>query len=236
MSTKVDQKDLLAEGIALIAELGDDPIAQATRSLQWAEEKFGSELVVASSMGDEVLVHLAEREIPGVDLLFIDTGYHFSETLELRDQITKNGKLRVRTALPLLTIDQQTEKHGRDLWFTNPDACCAIRKVEPLERNLTSYSAWVTGMRRVDAPTRVDIDVITWDARRDKIKINPLATWSDEFLQTFIVENSIQLNKLRARSFTSIGCEPCTRATAPGEDPRAGRWSGTSKTECGLHT
>lgn len=236
MITEIYQKNLLAEGISLIAELGDDPLAQAVTSLKWTAERFGSELVVASSMGDEVLVFLAEREIPGVDLLFIDTGYHFAETLELRDQISANSKLQVRTALPLLTIEQQTDKHGRDLWFTNPDACCAIRKVEPLERHLTSYSAWVTGMRRVDAPTRVDIDVITWDARRDKIKVNPLATWSDEFLQDFITDNAIQVNKLRARSFTSIGCEPCTRPTAPGEDPRAGRWSGTSKTECGLHT
>jgi phosphoadenosine phosphosulfate reductase len=235
-TSELNQLALLAEGQALVAAQGDDLIAQARVALRWAFEKFGQELVVASSMGDEVLVYLAEQEIPGAQLVFIDTGYHFSETLALRDQVATEGKLIVNNALPLLTIGQQADKHGEDLWFSNPDACCAIRKVEPLERTLKNYSAWVTGLRRVDAPTRKDIDVVTWDTKRDKLKLNPLAAWDDEFLQKFIDENPVKINALRAKSFTSIGCEPCTRPTALGEDPRAGRWSGTAKIECGLHT
>lgn len=234
--SELNQQALLAEGQALVAAQGDDLIAQARVALRWAFEKFGQELVVASSMGDEALVYLAEQEIPGAQLVFIDTGYHFSETLALRDQVTTEGKLIVNNALPLLTIGQQADKHGEDLWFSNPDACCAIRKVEPLERTLKNYSAWVTGLRRVDAPTRKDIDVVTWDDKRDKLKLNPLAAWDDEFLQKFTNEHPIKINALRAKSFTSIGCEPCTRPTALGEDPRAGRWSGTAKIECGLHT
>ena len=235
-ASNLDQQALLAEGQAIVAACGDDLVGQASAVLRWAYEKFGKELVVASSMGDEVLVYLAEREIPGAELIFIDTNYHFSETIALRDQVIAEGKLAVKTVLPLLTIKQQAAEHGEDLWFSNPDACCAIRKVEPLERTLKEYSAWVTGLRRVDAPTRKDIDVVTWDAKRDKLKLNPLAAWDDEFLQKFTDENPIKINALRAKSFTSIGCEPCTRPTALGEDPRAGRWSGTSKIECGLHT
>ena len=235
-TTNLNQQALLAEGQALVAEQGEDLIAQARVAIRWAYEKFGQDLVVASSMGDEVLVYLAEQEIPGAQLVFIDTNYHFSETLALRDQVLAEGKLKVNNVLPLLTIQEQADKHGEDLWFSNPDACCAIRKVEPLERTLKNYSAWVTGLRRVDAPTRKDIDVVTWDSKRDKLKVNPLAAWDDEFLQKFTDANPIKINALRAKSFTSIGCEPCTRPTALGEDPRAGRWSGTSKIECGLHT
>jgi len=235
-TSEMNRQALLAEGQALVAAQGDDLIAQARVALRWAFEKFGQELVVASSMGDEVLVYLAETEIPGAELIFIDTNYHFSETLALRDEVIAEGKLTVKTVLPLLTIKTQADEHGEDLWFSNPDACCAIRKVEPLERTLQNYSAWATGLRRVDAPTRKDIDVVTWDAKRDKLKLNPLAEWDDEFLQKFIDENPVKINALRAKSFTSIGCEPCTRPTALGEDPRAGRWSGTAKIECGLHT
>src|ERR1700693_1245060 len=119
--------------------------------------------------------------MPGAQCVFIITNSHFSETLALRDQVINEGKLIVKTALPLLTIEQQAAEHGQDLWFSNPDACCAIRKVEPLDRTLKSYSAWITGLRRVDAPTRKDIDIVTWDDKRNKLKLNPLAAWSDEF-------------------------------------------------------
>ncbi len=231
-----EQLTLIAAGNAAIFGAGGDMVEEARLALRWAYEKFGQELVVASSMGDEALVYLAEEEIPGAQLVFIDTGYHFSETIALRDQVSAEGKLKVRTALPLLTIEQQSDQHGKDLWFSNPDACCAIRKVEPLERTLVNFSAWVTGLRRVDAPTRKDIDVITWDTKRNKVKVNPLAAWDDEFLAEFTKRNPVKVNALREKSFTSIGCEPCTRPTALGEDPRAGRWSGTAKIECGLHT
>ena len=235
MNEAIGAKERAREGGALIAALGDDALAQAQTSLRWARDTFGDQLVVASSMGDEVLVHLASLEAPGVNLLFLDTGYHFPETLAVRDQVSANHIVKVQTVLPLLSVNEQTQKYGADLWARDPDSCCAMRKVEPLERGLEPYSAWVTGMRRVDAPTRTDIEVIGWDSRRNKVKINPLASWTDEDLSRFISENGVIEHPLRAKGYASIGCAPCTRAVAPGEDSRAGRWSGTSKTECGLH-
>lgn len=235
MSLDTVDRDLVAQGVTLVAAAGDDVLAQAHMSLQWARETFDDKLVVASSMGDEVLVHLASEKAPGVDVLFLDTEYHFPETLAVRDLVSEKYEVKVRTILPLLTISEQSEKFGADLWAHDPDSCCAIRKVEPLERGLAPYTAWVTGIRRVDAPTRTDIDVISWDAKRGKVKLNPLAAWTDEQLQSYIEENGVIQHPLRKVGYASIGCAPCTRAVAPGEDARAGRWSGTSKTECGLH-
>ena len=153
----------------------------------------------------------------------------------MRDLVSEKYNVQVRTLLPLLAVQEQSEKFGADLWAHDPDSCCAIRKVEPLERGLQTYAAWATGMRRVDAPTRTDIDVVGWDSRRNKVKLNPLALWSDEELQSYIAENGVIQHPLRELGYASIGCAPCTRAVVPGEDSRAGRWSGSSKTECGLH-
>ena len=229
-------RDALDDGRGLVAAAGHDVVEQATVALRWARQAFGDRLVVASSMGDEVLVHLASVAAPGVDVLFLDTGYHFAETLGTRDAVAATYAVNVRTLLPLLTVEEQAAAHGPDLWSRDPDACCAIRKVEPLERGLSEYDAWVTGMRREDAPTRSDIDVVGWDVRRDKVKLNPLAAWTQDDVDRYAEEHGVLLNPLRQLGYTSIGCEPCTRPVAPGEDPRAGRWSGTGKTECGLHT
>jgi phosphoadenosine phosphosulfate reductase len=226
----------VAAGQQAVAAAGNDVRAQASAALAWAYEVFGNQMTVASSMGDEVLFHLASVNAPGVDVLFLDTGYHFAETIGTRDAIGAVYDVNVRTILPLLTIEQQTMAHGVDLWSNNPDACCAIRKVEPLERGLATYAAWVTGMRREDAPTRTDIDVVGWDARRGKVKLNPLAEWTQEDLDSYVEEFSVLQNPLRQLGYSSIGCAPCTRAIRPGEDPRAGRWSGTGKVECGLHS
>jgi len=169
-------------------------------------------------------------------VLFLDTGYHFAETIGTRDAVASVYDVNVRTLLPLLTVEQQTEQYGTDLFASNPDQCCAIRKVEPLERGLSQYDAWVTGMRREDAPTRSDIDVVGWDVRRDMAKLNPLAAWTQDDVDRYATENGVLMNPLRQIGYASIGCEPCTRPVAEGEDPRSGRWSGQSKTECGLHT
>jgi phosphoadenosine phosphosulfate reductase len=224
------------DGAALVAAVGPDVVEQAKVALRWARQTFGDTLVVASSMGDEVLVHLASVDAPGVDLLFLDTGYHFPETIGTRDAVAAVYDVNVRTVLPLLTIEEQTAEHGADLWSRDPDACCAIRKVEPLERGLAPYDAWVTGMRREDAPTRKDIEVVGWDARRDKVKLNPLAAWTQDDVDAYAEKHGVLMNPLRQIGYASIGCAPCTRPVAEGEDPRAGRWSGTGKTECGLHT
>lgn len=235
MTSDSPTRDLVEQGAARVALVGDDVRAQAKEALLWARSTFGDQLVVASSMGDEVLVHIASKEIPGVDVLFLDTGYHFAETLAMRDSVIEQNKVQVRTMLPLLSIQEQADKFGTDLFARDPDSCCAIRKVEPLERGLQPYSAWVTGMRRVDAPTRTDIEIIGWDTRRNKVKLNPLATWSDHDLELYVAENDVAQHPLRKSGYTSIGCAPCTRPVAAGEDARAGRWSGTDKTECGLH-
>ncbi len=138
--------------------------------------------------------------------------------------------------LPLLTVDEQAAEHGDRLFDRDPDRCCAIRKVEPLNRALSGRAAWVTGMRRVDAPTRTDIGLVGWDERRQMVKVNPIAAWDDDDVDRFAFEEDVFLNPLREKGYPSIGCAPCTRPVAPGEDARAGRWAGKNKTECGLHT
>ncbi|TAK70814.1 MAG: phosphoadenylyl-sulfate reductase [Actinomycetota bacterium] len=220
---------------ATALENGDDPVVVATAALQWARRVLGERLVVASSMGDEVLVHLASEAVPGVDVVFLDTGYHFAETLGTRDAYAATRPLNLLTISPLRTVAEQDAEHGKDLWARNPDLCCALRKVEPLERALAPYDGWVTGMRREDAPTRADIDVISWDAKRGMIKVNPLAGWTQQDVDAYAEANGVLLNPLRELGYASIGCAPCTRAVAPGEDPRAGRWAGKGKVECGLH-
>jgi len=204
--------------------------------LAWAGRTFGSDLVLASSMGDEILVHMAARAVPGIDVIFLDTGYHFAETIGTRDYYAEFTDISLRTILPLRTVAEQDAEHGPRLHDRDPNLCCALRKVEPLERGLAPYRAWVTGMRREDAPTRTDITVVGWDAKRSMVKVNPLAAWTQEQVDAYVDAEHVVLNPLRQAGYPSIGCAPCTRAVAPGEDPRAGRWSGTSKTECGLHT
>lgn len=225
----------VAQGATIVGRF-DDPVDQARFALAWAHDTFGSGLVLASSMGDEVLVHLASQVIPEVDVLFIDTGYHFAETLGTADAFAATRPIRLLTVTPLRTVAEQDAAEGPRLHDRDPDRCCALRKVEPLERGLAPYAAWITGMRRVDAPTRTDIEVVGWDAKRDKVKLNPLAAWTDEDVAVYAEVNDVLLNPLRQVGYTSIGCAPCTNPTLPGQDPRAGRWAGRAKTECGLHT
>lgn len=229
---------LTPEALRALAEQAGRDLegADAADVLRWAGATFGHDLVLASSMGDEVLVHLAAATVPGIDVIFLDTGYHFAETLGTRDYYARFTDVRLRTVLPLRTVAEQDAEHGPRLHERDPNLCCALRKVEPLERGLAPYAAWVTGMRREDAPTRSDIPLVGWDAKRDKVKLNPLAAWTQADVDAYVDAHHVVLNPLRQAGYASIGCEPCTRPVAPGEDARAGRWSGTSKTECGLHT
>ncbi|GAB3446051.1 phosphoadenylyl-sulfate reductase [Phycicoccus ginsengisoli] len=213
-----------------------DKVELTREVLRWAYDTYGDGLTVASSMGDEVLVHLVGTTLTGADVFFLDTGYHFAETLGTRDAYQAMLPLRIRTILPVLTVAQQDAEHGPRLHDRDPDACCAMRKVEPLDRALQGYAAWATGMRRADAPTRTDIDLVGWDARRGLVKLNPLAGWTDDDVDRYVAENGVFLNPLRQEGYASIGCAPCTRPVAAGEDARAGRWAGKDKTECGLHT
>ncbi|MEZ5185567.1 MAG: phosphoadenylyl-sulfate reductase [Candidatus Nanopelagicales bacterium] len=223
-----------AEFIARIVATGASHVDVACAALKWAQRTFDS-LVLMSSMGDEALVHLATVAAPGMEVAFIDTGYHFAQTLETAQEYGRSPVLHMLTITPVQTVAEQDAEHGPALHERDPDRCCALRKVEPLERTLAGRDAWVTGMRRVDAPTRSDIDVVSFDAKRSMVKVNPLALWTDEQTNEYVRTQDVVLNPLRDFGFTSIGCAPCTRPTAPGEDPRAGRWAGTGKTECGLH-
>ena len=235
-------RDLAVEAQARFAALEEDAQTPAARIqlavdvLRWAAQTFGAGLTVASSMGDEALVHLVGTAIPDTDVFFLDTGYHFAETLGTRDAYAAMLPIRLRTILPLLTVAEQDAQHGPALHDRDPDACCAQRKVEPLNRALSGYAAWVTGMRRVDATTRADVALVEWDAKRSMVKLNPTAGWSDADLDGYVSAHNVFLNPLRDEGYASIGCAPCTRPVAPGEDARAGRWEGQNKTECGLHT
>jgi phosphoadenosine phosphosulfate reductase len=211
-------------------------VEQSREALRWAAEEFGDRLTTASSMGDEVLVHLLGTTVPGADVFFLDTGYHFAETLGTRDAYAAMLPLNFRTVTPRQTVAEQDAEHGPRLHERNPDLCCALRKVVPLEDAIAGHEAWVTGMRREDAPTRTDIDIVGWDARRKVVKLNPLALWTQDDVDRYAEEHGVFLNPLRQLGFASIGCAPCTRPVAEGEDPRAGRWAGNTKTECGLHT
>lgn len=224
---------------ALEAELGathEGRIELGRRALQWAQDTFGEGLTVASSMGDEVLVHLVGTTLEGADVFFLDTGYHFAETLGTRDAYDAMLPINIRTIYPKLTVAEQDAEHGAKLHDRDPNLCCAMRKVEPLNRALEEHEAWVTGMRREDAPTRTDITIVGWDERRGMVKLNPIAGWTQEDVDQYAADQDVFLNPLRQSGYASIGCAPCTRPVAEGEDARAGRWSGSDKVECGLHT
>lgn len=214
------------------AELADAPAAEV---LRWTAETFGDRFVVASNMQDAVLVHLAAQARPGVDVLFLQTGYHFAETLGTRDAVASVYGVNVVEAEAELSVAQQDQAYGTDLFAREPDRCCAMRKVAPLTRSLAGYDAWVTGVRRVEAPTRAHTPLITWDERHQLVKVNPLAHWTDEQMDAYITDHRVLVNPLVAAGYPSIGCAPCTQKPAPGADPRSGRWAGFSKTECGLH-
>jgi phosphoadenosine phosphosulfate reductase len=209
--------------------------ASATDLLRWTDENFGGKYVVASNMQDAVLVDLAAKIRPGVDVLFLDTGYHFVETIGTRDAVEAVYDINVVNVTPENSVAKQDELFGKDLFAREPNECCRMRKVEPLSAALRGYTAWVTGIRRVEAPTRANAPLISWDKAFGLVKINPIAAWTDEDMQNYIDANDVLVNPLVFEGYPSIGCAPCTAKPAEGADPRSGRWVGTSKTECGLH-
>ena len=213
----------------------DHPEATAEQVVAWAVREFGDSIAVACSMADAVLPHVVAQQAPWVDVLFLETGYHFPETPGTRDAVEQQMEVTIVDVLPQLTVAQQDAAHGKDLWSRDPAACCAMRKVEPLTRTLGGYEVWVTGVRRDEAPTRTSTPLVTWDEKNGLVKINPLAAWSFDDLLGYAADHQVVLNPLLNDGYPSIGCAPCTRRVAPGEDPRAGRWSGLDKTECGLH-
>ena len=210
-------------------------LAPAEVILAWAVDTFGPRFCVTSSMADAVLAHLASRVAPGIDLVFLDTGYHFPETIGTRDAVAATLPVNLVTAHPELTVAEQDERYGPDLWARDPDQCCAMRKVEPLRRSLDDYDAWATGLRRDETHNRVITPVVGWDAAKQKVKVSPLARWTQPDVDAYIAEHGVLVNPLVGDGYPSIGCRTCTSRVDRGDDARSGRWAGTTKTECGIH-
>jgi len=230
VSVVTDGREIAEGGAELLG-----PDATAEQLLAWTAETFGDRFIVASNMQDAVLVELAARARPGVDVLFLDTGYHFAETIGTRDAVETVCDVRIVNARPEHTVAEQDSLLGKDLFARDPNQCCALRKVVPLQRTLAGYDAWVTGVRRVEAPTRSSTPLITYDEKFGLVKINPLAAWTDDDMDAYIAEHNVLVNPLVAEGYPSIGCAPCTLKPAAGADKRSGRWAGTAKIECGLH-
>jgi phosphoadenosine phosphosulfate reductase len=209
-------------------------LAPAEVIIEWAVATFGTRFAITSSMGDAVLAHLASTVAPGIDVLFLDTGYHFAETLGTRDAVAATLPVNLINITPRQTVAEQDATYGKDLFARDPDRCCALRKVAPLDDALDKYDAWATGLRREETRERVIAPVIGWDEKRRKVKVSPLARWTAEDVARYLAEHHVLVNPLVQDGYPSIGCRPCTRRVAPGEDPRSGRWAGTGKTECGI--
>jgi phosphoadenosine phosphosulfate reductase len=206
--------------------------------LRWAFVTFGGYVEIASGFGPEgvVLIDIAARVQPGFRIFTLDTEFLFPETYSLMERIEKRYGIRVERLKSALTPEDQESLHGTALWARDPDACCNLRKVEPLRKKLSQLRAWVTSIRRDQTPERAGALKVHWDAKFHLVKINPLADWSNQQVWRYIHEHNLAYNPLHDQGYPSIGCTHCTRSVQPGEDARAGRWSGFNKTECGLHT
>jgi phosphoadenosine phosphosulfate reductase len=204
--------------------------------IAYAADKFPS-LTLACSFGaeDVVLVDMLHKISPKTDIFYLDTDFHFQETYDTRDRLAERYGIQFVQVKPKLTPEQQVEQFGDELWKREPNACCNIRKVDPLIQILGQYDAWITGVRRDQAPTRANTKKIEYDYKFGLMKFNPIASWTSEDVWNYIRNNDVIYNPLHDQNYPSIGCHYCTRQVMPGEDPRAGRWAGNEKTECGLH-
>ncbi len=200
--------------------------APASKIIAWAVESFGPHLCLTASMNDAVLIDLAVKVDPAIEVVFIDTGYHFPETLATVETVRRRYGLNMK----IMTAPDNTEL----LWKIDPDNCCSALKVQQLDRALAGKAAWMSGIRRAEADTRATAHVVGRDLR-GLVKVNPIAQWTDADVDEYIARHDVPTNPLLSQGYGSIGCMPCTEPTAPGEDARAGRWKGKSKTECGLH-
>lgn len=221
---------------ALVAEWNDKLEGKSAEEIMdWVGAHVTGKIAVTMSMQDTVLAELAEGRLQDAELVFLDTGFHFDETIETRDKVAERYQLPLTNVLPVLSREEQDETYGPRLYSKDPAACCRMRKVEPLARMLNPYEAWITGVRRVDNPLRANAPVLDVD-RTGRLKINPIVAWSDEDVEKYITDHDLIINPLTKQGYPSIGCATCTLPVAEGEDPRSGRWAGSNKTECGLHT
>ncbi|MCG0314170.1 MAG: phosphoadenylyl-sulfate reductase [Calditerricola sp.] len=224
------------EGIAKLADWWEEKTPQELLAL--AVERFGTKVALACSFGaeDVVLVDMLVKINPEVPIFYLDTDKHFRETYETRDRLSARYGISFVQVKPALTLEEQAARYGERLWERDPNLCCNLRKVEPLAGFLREFDAWITGIRREQAPTRANARKVEWDAKFGVVKFNPLADWTFKDVWRYIYENNVPYNPLHDRGYPSIGCECCTRPVKPGEDFRSGRWAGFNKTECGLHT
>lgn len=209
----------------------------ASEVLGWAFKTFGSHVQMASGFGVEgmALIDIAARINPKLHVFTIDTDFLFPETYRLIDRVEERYGIKVERVRPRLTPTDQAEVYGQALWTTNPDQCCALRKVEPLKEKLAGLRAWITAIRRSQTSVRASARKLEWDQKFQLIKVNPIADWTSEEVWEYVRANDVPYNPLHDFNYPSIGCTHCTRAVQPGSDPRSGRWSGFQKTECGLH-
>jgi len=223
------------EELARIAG-ADLELAPAELIVEWAAETFGERFCITSSMADAVLADIAATVAPGIDVVFLDTGYHFAETIGTRDGVAATLPVNLVTVTPRDSVAEQDRAEGSDLFARDPDRCCFLRKVKPLQDALAPYDAWATGLRREETHNRIITPVVGWDAKKQKVKVSPIARWTREDVERYIARNGVLVNALQADGYPSIGCWPCTQRVTEGQDPRAGRWSGTAKNECGIHS
>jgi phosphoadenosine phosphosulfate reductase len=206
--------------------------------LQWAARTFGDKLTMATAFGPEgcVLIAMLAEILPSVRIFNLDTGYQFQETLELRERIRERYGIAVEMVQADESVEQMEQRFGGPIYGTRPDACCRIRKIEPLKKAVAGWDAWVSAIRRDQTPDRARAGIVEWDRKFDLVKVNPLANWSKQDVWQYITDNDVPYNPLHDQGYPSIGCWPCTRAVGAGDDDRAGRWAGFAKLECGLHT
>ena len=199
--------------------------------LRWSFDRFGDRFVIATSMADAVLPHMASVIRPGAPVIFLDTGYHFAETLGTADAVESTVDIQLLRVRPEQTVEEQDATYGKDLWSRDPDLCCRLRKVLPLRRALAPYVAWASGIMRAETEARKGIGLVEWDATNGLVKVNPLAAWTQDDVDKYVADNGLISNPLLSEGYGSIGCAPCTRRGTG----RSGRWTGTGKVECGIH-
>lgn len=227
--------DRVAVHEALVAQWNDQLEGWSAEAiLDWVNEYVTGTVAVTMSMQDTVLAELAQGRLHNAQLVFLDTGYHFEETLQVANQVEHRYSLPLKTVTPVYSIAEQDHEYGSNLYRSNPTACCRMRKVEPLARMLNPYEAWISGVKRTDSDLRKNTPILDIDST-GRLKINPLAAWTDRDLENYIEAHDLIIHPLTKQGYPSIGCATCTLPVAPGDDPRSGRWAGSSKTECGLH-
>lgn len=229
----LDRKHVLRR---LVAEAAQELSGKsALEILKWADTALEGRLVVASSMQDAVVLDLAAQVQPGIDVVFLDTGYHFAETIGMRDAVAETYPVRVLNVLPSQTVAEQDATYGPRLHERDPDRCCYLRKVKPLNTMLPLYDGWITGLRRGESLSRSAAAAVEWDSEREMLKVNPIVDWTDEDVAAYIAERGLLVNPLVGAGYASIGCAPCTARVTADAEPRSGRWAGTTKQECGIH-